>query len=478
MVPASQRQPDGAESLACAPLVTRPHSDKHHPPMLRQVTKPQTASVTKADQSQSDEIRVLVVFGAVPLYGQERATVRLFEAVRELGVKAKFLINADYGHLSVAPELNRLGFEHAPAPYGPLIGSRWTVRQLWQFARGVAGTNWALWREIRRFEPTHLFVMNPAFILYTSPAIFLSRLPLVYRIGDAPPVHSRAHRALWHLVTRRIDLLVTNADYVARLCREAGFPAQKIRRIYSAAREAKPRAACPVRLYVTRYEVPHRHEEIVIRPEPECLTAIFVGQLTPNKGFDLAVAAAEKLVKAGCPFRLLIAGDYCYQRPQALATKQRIQREGLSDRIKFLGYVKNIGDLLALADVHLCPSLWEEPLSNTVLEAKSAGIPSIIFPRGGLAETIRHGVDGWVCSRQTAEGLEEALQYYLDHPAERSKHGTAARESATGEGQFGWDRSATEWLSAFRDEAQPVQRQGGSGWLAWFRPARPTCDGE
>ena len=124
---------------------------------------------------------------------------------------------------------------------------------------------------------------------------------------------------------------------------------------------------------------------------------------------------------------------------------------GFGQSIVFLGYVNNAQDLMSIADVHLCPSLWEEPLSNTTLEAKSAGIPSIIFPRGGLSETVRHGVDGWICQLQTAEGIEEALKYYLDHPSARIQHGAAARESATGNAQFGWNRSANEWRSAFQD---------------------------
>jgi glycosyltransferase involved in cell wall biosynthesis len=65
----------------------------------------------------------------------------------------------------------------------------------------------------------------------------------------------------------------------------------------------------------------------------------------------------------------------------------------------------------------------------TVVEAKAHGIPSIVFPSGGLVELVEHGRDGWVCDFPTAASLESALRHYVVHPANLAEQGKAALHS-------------------------------------------------
>ena len=53
-------------------------------------------------------------------------------------------------------------------------------------------------------------------------------------------------------------------------------------------------------------------------------------------------------------------------------------------------------DLMRQCHVHVCPSRWEEPYGLVAVEAKTVGIPSIIFPSGGLKELIEHGTNGYL----------------------------------------------------------------------------------
>ena len=102
--------------------------------------------------------------------------------------------------------------------------------------------------------------------------------------------------------------------------------------------------------------------------------------------------------------------------------------------------------LLGNCELLVAPSIWEEPLGLVVMEAKQAGIPSIVFPSGGLPEMIEHGVDGYICADKTADALEEALRSYLDNPALSSLHGNAARNSLE---KLGVEEFGRRWLSVY-----------------------------
>src|SRR5204863_6146229 len=117
--------------------------------------------------------------------------------------------------------------------------------------------------------------------------------------------------------------------------------------------------------------------------------------------------------------------------------------------ITFWGYREDIATFLAQTDVHVCPSLFPDPLPNVVGEAKLAAIPSVVFPVGGLPELIEHEVTGYVCRDSTKEALIEGLEYFLHNPDKRKAAGLAARERF--EKHFGFARFQQQWADVFRD---------------------------
>jgi glycosyltransferase involved in cell wall biosynthesis len=104
--------------------------------------------------------------------------------------------------------------------------------------------------------------------------------------------------------------------------------------------------------------------------------------------------------------------------------------------------------LLANAGVHCCPSLEQqrEGFGLVNIEAKQAGIPSVVFPTGALPELITHAEDGWICSEVDAQALAAGLEYFLQDPTRIEQAGNAARASVE---QFSRDRFADAWWMAF-----------------------------
>ena len=64
----------------------------------------------------------------------------------------------------------------------------------------------------------------------------------------------------------------------------------------------------------------------------------------------------------------------------------------------------------------------------------AAGVPVLTTDVGGVAEIVRHGIDGWVVEPGSVEALATAL-VELDRPTlER-----LARGAVEGRGRFTWD---------------------------------------
>src|SRR5690606_24654106 len=258
------------------------------------------------------------------------------------------------------------------------------LRNLGQVMRGAR----AFQRIARTYRPTHIHVANPHYFLSVLPALLLTRTPVVYRLGDAPTEHHAFYRILWRrFVIPRVSAFVCVSEYVRERLLATGCPPEKARVIYSHP-PARPDGAAALDLgsFVGR-------------------TVLYVGQVAPHKGVDLLVEAAISLCEERDDVRFLLAGLVVRQNTFALGLIGKVQAAGLSDRIRFLGYVEDVPGLLAAADVHVCPSVCAEALSNTVVEAKQAAVPSAVFASGGLPELVEDGVDGWVCEAKTAEGL-------------------------------------------------------------------------
>jgi glycosyltransferase involved in cell wall biosynthesis len=115
-----------------------------------------------------------------------------------------------------------------------------------------------------------------------------------------------------------------------------------------------------------------------------------LGRICPEKGFHLAIEAAEK---AGVP--LLIAGDvFPYEAHQRYFAEEIAPHLGRS--VRFLGPAgfARKRRLLTAARCLLVPSLVAETSSLVAMEAAACGCPVVAFPVGSLPEIVEPGVTG------------------------------------------------------------------------------------
>ena len=92
---------------------------------------------------------------------------------------------------------------------------------------------------------------------------------------------------------------------------------------------------------------------------------------------------------------------------------------GNDDQIAFVGTFSNeqVLKVHSELDVLVVPSLWHENSPNVILEAFAAGTPVIASNQGGLAELVKHEVNGLLFRTGDAADLARQLQRIVDQPA-------------------------------------------------------------
>ena len=110
---------------------------------------------------------------------------------------------------------------------------------------------------------------------------------------------------------------------------------------------------------------------------------VFVGALGDRrKGFDTLFAAWQSLCrqpKWDCNLAVVGAGG------ELPAWRQRAREKGLTERIHFLGFRKDVPEVLAACDVLVHPARYEA-YGLGVHEALCRGIPALVSAQAGVAE--------------------------------------------------------------------------------------------
>ena len=199
---------------------------------------------------------------------------------------------------------------------------------------------------------------------------------------------------------RHCDHLVANTHDLVRSIAERGWPAERVHYLPNFADDFS--GAAPADL-----------------PAPSSTPKILaMGRLHPNKGFDVLLRAIALLPRG----HLYLAGA----GPEEAALRALAAELGITERVSFLGWRRDIGALLAAADIFICSSR-HEPLGNIVLEAWSAAKPVIAAAAQGPTELINDGADGLLVPKEDAPALAAAIGMLAENPVRAAELGGAGR---------------------------------------------------
>jgi glycosyltransferase involved in cell wall biosynthesis len=167
-----------------------------------------------------------------------------------------------------------------------------------------------------------------------------------------------------------------------------------------------------------------------------------VGRWEPHKGHLHLMRALGELRD--------LPGWACWQvgapqRPYEVRYEQEVRaeaaRQGVADRVQFLGWQPDLDAILAAADVYCQPNVRPEPLGITVVEALWAGLPVVATALGGVCETVTPDC-GVLVPAGDAAALAAALRGLVTDPARRAALGAAgprrAADVSAPEGRVAW----------------------------------------
>ena len=151
-----------------------------------------------------------------------------------------------------------------------------------------------------------------------------------------------------------------------------------------------------------------------------------ITRLHESKGNKYLIDAAAILARKRPELRFVFVGEGGLQS----VLEAQVKRLGISDKVIFLGFQRDVAAAFASLDVAVFPSLWEgTPL--TVFEAMALARPIVSTDVDGLRDVLRHNENALIVPPRNSEELAAAMIRMLDDPALAIRLSEAAhRDSA------------------------------------------------
>jgi glycosyltransferase involved in cell wall biosynthesis len=188
------------------------------------------------------------------------------------------------------------------------------------------------------------------------------------------------------------------------------------------------------------------HFERVLHRQPkERLKVLSIGNLRPAKNYDNVLRAIALL--GDLDFEYHIAG-----KGECLDDLWRLCGElGLESKVRFLGYVEVIPELLASADIFLMPSRWEG-FGLAAVDAMNASLPLVVSNVPGLREIVNGGQPcALLVDPDSPEAIAAGVRHLLASPELRLQFGKNAFERAQ---KFSLDQMVKNYMELYGELIQ------------------------
>jgi glycosyltransferase involved in cell wall biosynthesis len=149
-----------------------------------------------------------------------------------------------------------------------------------------------------------------------------------------------------------------------------------------------------------------------------------VGRIGLGKGHAHFVEAAVRLVRAGAGAHFVVVGDPLFDEDawRADALRRAVKDAGAEDRIRFLGYRRDVPAVMRGLDVLVLAS-DAEPCGRVLFEAMASGTAVVATDSGGTPEIVRDGREGLLVPPRDPAALARAIGTLAADPARRARLG-------------------------------------------------------
>lgn len=259
-----------------------------------------------------------------------------------------------------------------------------------------------------------------AFVVAAAAGLF-ARKPVVWHLRDilAPPHFSATNvRAATALANLRAARVIANSRATAEAFVAAGGRESLVRVVHNGVDPAPFDA-------VTREDAEAMRRELGIAAGTFVI-ALF-GRFHPWKGQQVVLDALARLPGVHA---LIVGAPLFGEEVFASALHAQADRLGVAPRAHFLGFRRDIPELMAAADVVVHASVYPEPFGRVVVEGMLARRPVMATRAGGIPELVTDGETGVLVAPNDPVAMADAIAALRSDPARAARIAARGAERA------------------------------------------------
>lgn len=210
--------------------------------------------------------------------------------------------------------------------------------------------------------------------------------------------------AVENFANRMADRIIAVSSFIETLLKKQRVPPGKIFRANYGFDFTQP-----------KYQPPNAEESRKLRYDLHLehnFICLNVGRHYFLKRQDLLILAFESIAKDHADARLLLVGD----GPWNSFLKEMVAERKLEEKVLFLGWRKDVSQLIGMADVVVQPTMTEA-FPQIMVETMAIGTPLIISNVSGSCDQVHHLKTGYLVTPGDLEQLKEALLFVHHNPA-------------------------------------------------------------
>lgn len=213
---------------------------------------------------------------------------------------------------------------------------------------------------------------------------------------------------------KKADSVTCDAEHMKETMKRLGVPEEKIKLIYFG-------------IDTRRFSPGQKSEKLKVRlgvyNSPAIIT---LRNLRPVYDVESLVKSVPLVLKEIPESKFIIAG----KGPEEERLKELAKSLGVSDSVKFIGFIPNdeLPEYLNSMDVYVSTSLSDAGIAASTAEAMSCGLPVIVTDVADNKEWVEDGITGFVVPTKDPKLLAEKIIYLLQNENVRKKFGKISRK--------------------------------------------------
>ena len=252
-------------------------------------------------------------------------------------------------------------------------------------------------------------------------ASWLSQRPFVYHLRDILSLEhfSQTNQRLAVLLANRFaSIVIANSQATKAAFIKAGGRAELVEVVYNG--------------FQIEQERNFTDNRAKIRQQYHLTNQFVVGhfsRLSPWKGQHILLEAL-----AHCPEKVVavFVGDALFGEEEYVQQlHQQVNRLGLNNRVRFLGFRSDISQLMTACDLIAHTSTAPEPFGRVIIEAMLCEKPVVAAAAGGAIELVEHSKTGWLTPPGDILKLAEVVNQCVNQPQQAAEIAKAAKVQAS-----------------------------------------------